>query len=140
MANLSRFHRLFEEYRDIADFTVIYVKEAHASDSWFVLSNNVGRRYAEHIGDRIEGLKEMIDLWGQSVDGLDSALSAGHSGSSFEFLADNLDNEFSGRMGAEPERVYIVEDKKVVFKGGFGPFFYDLDEVEKFLEQKRGRR
>ena len=142
MVNLSRYYRLFMEYKDIAEFTVVYVKEAHASDSWFVLNNNVSRKYAECIDDRVEAVKEMIDLWKEKEEGLEDVIGDGPDDDqkqSINFLVDNMDNEVSTKLVALPERLYIVEDQKVVFQGGNGPFDYDIGAVEEFLKERRAQ-
>jgi hypothetical protein len=44
------------------------------------------------------------------------------------------------RYEAWPERLYIVLDGAVVYKGGFGPFDYRLDEVQDWLARRYGLR
>ena len=44
------------------------------------------------------------------------------------------------RYGAWPERLYIVIDGVVVYKGGMGPFDYRLYEVRQWLEDRFGRK
>ena len=47
--------------------------------------------------------------------------------------ADNMDNEASKAFGAMPERLFILLNNEVVYAGGMGPFFYNLDEVKDWL-------
>ena len=39
MAKLQDFNRVVEKYSDLADFLVVYVQEAHATDEWSVNNN-----------------------------------------------------------------------------------------------------
>ena len=47
--------------------------------------------------------------------------------------ADNMDNEVNKAFGAMPERLFILLNNEVVYVGGMGPFFYNLDEVKDWL-------
>jgi len=53
--------------------------------------------------------------------------------SSIPILVDPMDNNANIAFGAWPERLYILQDKEVVFKGGPGPYGYDLDAIEAWL-------
>lgn len=44
------------------------------------------------------------------------------------------------RYGAWPERLYIVHDGLIVYKGGKGPFDYHLGEVQAWLSERYGMR
>ena len=48
--------------------------------------------------------------------------------------ADLMDNHVNKAFGAMPERLYILLNNEVVYVGGPGPFFYNLDEVKTWLE------
>lgn len=47
--------------------------------------------------------------------------------------ADNMNNEANKAFGAMPERLFILLNNEVVYEGGMGPFFYNLDEVKDWL-------
>ena len=48
-------------------------------------------------------------------------------------FADQLDNSAAWAYGAHPERLYVLLDGNVVYQGGMGPFFYDLNELNQWL-------
>ena len=48
--------------------------------------------------------------------------------------ADLMDNHVNKAFGAMPERLFILLDSKVVYAGGMGPFFYNLNDVKAWLE------
>ena len=54
-----------------------------------------------------------------------------------EILVDNMDDAANVAYGALTERLYIVLDGKIVYCGGMGPFFYNLIEVQEFLNEFR---
>ena len=47
-----------------------------------------------------------------------------------------MDNKAGAAYAAMPERLYIVLDGKIVYEGDQGPFGYNLDEVELYLETR----
>lgn len=51
-----------------------------------------------------------------------------------QVYADNFDNSIGWAYGAHPERLYVLLDGKIVYQGGIGPFFYDLNELARWLE------
>lgn len=133
MANLHKFFALFAEYKDVAQFAVIYLKEVHSSDSWFTITNNVQRKQARVLEDRIDGCRELIELWCNHVDGVSDAISQNQ----ISFFVDNMRDELRHKFLCDPERLYIVEGHRVVFQGDYGPFGYDLQPVEHFLKNRR---
>ena len=44
-------------------------------------------------------------------------------------------NEAAMAYGAFPERLFIIQEGKIVYEGGTGPYNYDLTEVQKWLEE-----
>ncbi|XP_028512921.1 thyroxine 5-deiodinase isoform X3 [Exaiptasia diaphana] len=46
---------------------------------------------------------------------------------------DSMSNTANLAYGAQPERLYIIDKEKVVYEGGIGPFYYDVDEVKDWL-------
>lgn len=52
----------------------------------------------------------------------------------FPILVDNIHNTLLYNYGASPERIYIVLDGKVVYKGDVGPMGYNLAEMEAWMK------
>ena len=48
---------------------------------------------------------------------------------------DMMDDKLMKEYAAFPERLYIVLDGKIEYKGGMGPFDYKIDEVEGWLKK-----
>ena len=52
---------------------------------------------------------------------------------------DSLDNPAEKTFAAWPERIYILgPGGKVLYKGGMGPFGFDVDAGEKALVERLG--
>ena len=52
-------------------------------------------------------------------------------------LVDAMDDRANLAFAALPERLYVILDGKVVLQGGLGPFNYNIEEVEHFLENRK---
>ena len=51
-------------------------------------------------------------------------------------LVEEMDNAIDEAYGAAPERLYLIgKDGKVVYQGGAGPHFFDLDELEEAIQK-----
>ena len=50
-------------------------------------------------------------------------------------LVDDVDDALATAFGALPERLYVLQDGKVAFRGGQGPFDYSLDDVRAALRR-----
>lgn len=53
--------------------------------------------------------------------------------------ADLMDNRVNKAFGAMPERLFILLNDEVIYEGGMGPFFYNLDEVKTWLDEYAAR-
>ena len=51
-----------------------------------------------------------------------------------EIVLDNIDNEACNGFTAMPDRLYVIQNSKIVYKGGMGPEDYKPDEIMEFLE------
>ena len=113
---------IYNQYRGLVEFFVVYVQEAHPTDGWQTDSNiQEGVLFRQHqsYGEREEVAQSCsIDL---------------HIG--LPILIEEMDNAIDEAYGAAPERLYLVgADGRVAYHGGAGPHFFDLDEWEAAIE------
>ncbi|XP_066954275.1 type I iodothyronine deiodinase-like [Macrobrachium rosenbergii] len=121
MANLERFRKTSEEFSEVADFVMMYIAEAHPTDGWAIIGNIEVANH-KNLEERFEAAQRMIDLEPQSCP----------------VLIDPLTDETSKAYAGLPERLYIILDGVIVYKGGPGPFGYKLREVEDWLKKFKG--
>lgn len=113
---------IYNRFRRQMAFLVVYIQEAHPTDGWQVDSNIAdGVFYPQHQSyDERETVAETCGL----------ALNL-----TLPMLVDEMDNGVDEAYGAAPERLYLVGlDGRVVYKGGAGPFFFDLAHWEQAIE------
>lgn len=121
MANLSKFGDLITKFGDLADFVTIYVAEAHPAERNHFSGNYDITTHAT-MEQRIKAAHILRE-------------EAGDSLKDCPILVDTLDDNASKVYGASPERLYVLQDGKVTFEGGLGPFFYSVEQVEDFLSK-----
>ena len=114
--------QLYSQYRDRVEFFVIYIQEAHATDGWQVEANieeNILLRQHQSFDEREEAARSC-------AIGLHISLPT---------LVEEMDNAIDEAYGAAPERLYLIgKDGRVVYHGGAGPHFFDLDELDEALQ------
>ena len=108
-------------------FLVVYVQEAHPTDGRQTDSN-----IAEGILFRQHQSYEERDQVAQTCS-LDLHMT-------LPILVEEMDNAIDEVYGAAPERLYLIgSDGRVVYHGGAGPHFFDLDEWEEVIYACVGR-
>lgn len=114
----------------VASMLTIYIEEAHASDRWFfpnapdVKTGDAIIATHHSIEDRLAAAKKFV----------------AKKTFKCELVVDSMDGDIVDRYEAWPERLYIIVDGVVVYKGGIGPFDYRLPEVKEWLSSKYGFR
>ncbi|MCH8988791.1 MAG: hypothetical protein IIA92_08280 [Chloroflexi bacterium] len=114
--------QLYSQYKDRVEFFVVYVQEAHPTDGWQVEPNideNILFRQHQNYEEREEAAQSC-------TIGLHISLPT---------LVEEMDNAIDEAYGAAPERLYLIgKDGRVVYHGGAGPHFFDLDELDEALQ------
>ncbi|TKC49962.1 hypothetical protein EI555_010444, partial [Monodon monoceros] len=113
----DQFKRLIEDFSSIADFLIIYIEEAHASDGW-AFKNNVDIKNHQHLQDRLRAARLLLDRSPQCP-----------------VVVDTMKNQSSQLYAALPERLYVLQDGRILYKGKPGPWNYHPEEVRAVLEK-----
>ena len=115
--------QLYSEYTDRVEFFVVYVQEAHPTDGWQVEANvNDSVYFRQH-----QSYEEREEVAQSCTIGLHISIPT---------LVEEMDNAIDEAYGAAPERLYLIgKDGRVVYHGGAGPHFFDLDELEGALQK-----
>ena len=113
----------------VARFLTVYIEEAHARDEWYlpdVQDAATKRNISSHlsIADRRAAATRFVADTGFPV----------------ELVCDSMDGHMVDRYRGHPERLYIIQDGVIVYKGKPGPFGYNLPEVKQWLADRYGLR
>lgn len=113
--------KLYERYRDRAKFFLVYVREAHPSDGWWMTSN-------ERVG---------IDLTQPTNDQQRREVAEscrGHLQLDIPFLVDTVDDKVGSLYSGMPNRLYLIDrEGRIAFKNGRGPFGFHPRQLEQAL-------
>jgi Iodothyronine deiodinase/EF hand len=116
--NLEKLH---SQYKDRANFVMVYVREAHPTDGWRMESN-----------DRVDVATPQPKTYNERVE---VARMCGRAlGLGFPMLVDTIDDSVGARYSGMPGRLYLIDrEGKVAFKSGRGPFLFKPAELEQSL-------
>lgn len=103
----------------MADFLVVYIAEAHATDGW-AFANNVDISVHKNLEERLAAARVLV--------GEDPLCPV---------VVDEMSNITASKYGALPERLYVLQGGKVIYQGGIGPWGYKPEEVRKVLERMK---
>lgn len=98
----------------------------HPKDGWEIPHNTVCYLQPITLEERSKIAKDFLKTMRKSPK------------QQFELWLDTMENKGAILFRAEPERLFIIRGKKVVFVGGKGPQDYDPWKVEKWLEKEFG--
>ena len=109
---------IVDSFQDQIHFFAIYIDEAHAIDEWKMFTD-VCYRNPKNIQGRI-GLAQQYKT-------------------EFNFkhpiYIDSMENIAKDLYSAWPERLYVVQDDRILFVGEEGPYGYKPEDVDSFLKQ-----
>lgn len=110
-----------ERQKDVADFLLIYVREAHPTDGWVMKSNEkVGVAVAQPTT-----LEERNAVAEQCAAKLKPSIP---------LLVDDINDTVGNAYSGMPARLYVIDTNgRVAYKSGRGPFGFKPEEMEQAL-------
>jgi len=112
-----RLQDLYAEYSDRVQFLVIYIREAHPTDGWYMGNHDIRDP---------QTIKERRALAGTCETRLKYGIPT---------IVDEMDDGVMKAYAAWPDRLYLVDtDGTVAFAGGRGPWGFKPSKLEKTIE------
>jgi hypothetical protein len=126
-------HDIFEKYNEKIQFLMVYIREAHPIDGWWlgkgafkVVIKLSGSKVALDIHDPTN-IEERRKIAGQCEESLKYGIRT---------YVDEMDDGVNEQYAAWPTRLYLVGlDGKVAYAGGLGPFDFKPAEFEKAIDK-----
>jgi hypothetical protein len=113
--------KLYARYKDRANFYLIYVREAHPNDGWWMLSN-------QRAGIDLAQPKDWNER--RSI----AATCRNRLELNLPFLVDTLDDHVGALYSGMPNRLYLINQQgRIAFKNGRGPFGFHPRQLEQAL-------
>uniref|UniRef100_A0AAQ6ILA3 Iodothyronine deiodinase n=1 Tax=Anabas testudineus TaxID=64144 RepID=A0AAQ6ILA3_ANATE len=119
---ILNFGSFVQQNADIADSIVVYIEEAHPSDGW--MSTDAPYQIPKHqcLEDRLNAAQLMhLEVPGCQV------------------VVDSMENSSSAAYGAFFDRLYILQEGRIVYQGDRGPEGYRISELRDWLSHYRQR-
>ena len=113
--------KLYHRYQDRAKFFLVYVREAHPSDGWWMMSN-------QRVG--IDLSQPKLDSDRRSI----AVTCKKHLELDLPFLVDGVDDAVGSVYSGMPNRLYLIDQNgRIAFKNGRGPFGFHPRQLEQAL-------
>jgi hypothetical protein len=130
-----RLKEVYEKYRADVEFIVVYVKEAHPSDRWWL-----GRTRTQRLIHQWMGGLNRIDIKDPVTLAQRRKVAASCQANLFDgvvpLYVDTIANEVAVAYTARPTRIYLIgRDGRVIYNPGIGPFGFSPDHLEPVIEQ-----
>ena len=125
-------HDLYEKYHDQVQFIVIYIREAHPIDGWWLggglfglILKMRGSKAATDVHDPIN-MKERKQVAARCESELKYGIPT---------LVDDIDDSVNRAYAAIPTRIYLIgADGRVAYAGGLGPWGFKPQELKEAIE------
>lgn len=123
---------LYQQYHDRVQFLMIYIREAHPKDGWWLggglkgwLVKQFAPKSATDINDP-RTIEERRKVAGQCQETLKYGIRT---------YVDEMDDAVSKAYAAKPTRLYLVDrEGRVVYAGGLGPYGFKPAELKEAIE------
>ncbi len=123
---------LYAQYHDRVEFLMIYIREAHPVDGWW-LGKGIPKAML-----KMSGSKAAMDVYDpQTIE--ERQAVAGRCELALQYdirtYVDGMDDAVNEAYAAKPTRLYLVGlDGRVVYAGGLGPFGFHPAELGTAIE------
>ncbi|MCP3985102.1 MAG: hypothetical protein GY723_11985 [bacterium] len=129
-----RLKDLYERYHDRVEFIVVYIKEAHPTDRWWL-----GRSRTQRLVNDLTGQRARTDIKEPVTLAQRQRVAASCQANLFEgvvpLYVDAMDNRVATLYTARPTRIYFIDlEGRVIYNPGIGPFGFNPDHLEPVME------
>ncbi len=130
-----RLTELYEQYRDRVEFIVVYVREAHASDRWWLGRSRTQRLVNSLTKQRARtDVPEPVTL--EQRRKVAASCQAHLLDGVVPLYVDEMDNEVARLYTSRPTRIYFIDlAGRVIYNPGIGPFGFNPDHLAPVIER-----
>lgn len=130
-----RLTELHEKYRDAVEFLVVYVKEAHPTDKWWL-----GRSRTQVLFHEWSGNPARLDVKDPVTLAQRRKVAASCQANLFDgvvpLYVDEMDNDVARLYTSRPTRIYFIDlGGRVIYNPGIGPFGFNPDHLAPVIER-----
>lgn len=129
---------LYEKYHEQVQFLVIYIREAHPVDGWWMGGGVFG------VMLKLSKSKAAVDVYDPTtMDERRQVASRCESTLTYDIptLVDDMDDSANQAYAALPTRIYFVDEAGMVaYAGGPGPWGFKPAELQQAIEAHLSER
>ena len=108
---------LYREYNDKIQFILVYTREAHPTDGWYMGDHEIRNHQSMDERREVAGMCEVALQYG------------------IKTYVDEMDDAVTNAYATLPDRLYLVgQEGKVVYAGGRGPFGFKPPELKQAID------
>jgi len=130
MAALERFSQMVEKFSASADFVCVYIAEAHPAEKQH-FGGNYDIRTHQGFQDRMAAANVFVGEFEELIRSKFASLKD----VDIPVVVDPMSDEANRRYAALPERLFGIIGGKVGYAGDVGPYGYDIDAVEEWIQK-----
>jgi len=137
MAALERFSQMVEKFSSSADFVCVYIAEAHPAEKRH-FGGNYDINTHNAFEDRMAAAKVFVGEFDELVEKrkeLASSQEHGLNARMVDVVVDPMEDEANRKYAALPERLFGIIGGKVGYVGDLGPYGYDIDQLEEWIQK-----
>ncbi len=109
---------LYEQYHDDVQFLLVYIREAHPTDGWYMGKHDIRHHQSIEERRKVAGMCEMALQYG------------------IRTYVDEMDDAVNNVYAAHPDRLYLVGlDGRVAYAGGRGPFGFKPGALQTAIDR-----
>lgn len=122
MVVLKNLGQVCQDFKDRVDFAFVYIREQHPEDDKEDVAKLQKLFTHRSFEDRLEAA-EKLKKWCPDVLKENSSV-----------LVDYMSGEANRAYAGSPDRLYVVQNNTVVYDGGVGPWYFNVDHLESWLK------
>ena len=125
---------LYKQYNKDIEFMVIYIKEAHAQDEWWLGETKLMRLGFE-LGNALSSTELLAPTTNEERIKYAKICKIGILGDLPTYV-DGIDDVVNNAYAALPTRIYLIaKNGTVAFDSGLGPFGYSPEDLETAIKK-----
>ncbi len=127
-----RLSDLYERYHDTVQFLMVYIREAHPTDGWWMGGGLTGLAVGTYAPQASTDIRDprTLDERRAAAGQCETALKYG-----IRTWVDGVDDAVNEAYAAWPTRLYLVGvDGRVAYHGGLGPFGFSPKALGKAIQ------
>jgi hypothetical protein len=126
-------HDLYSQYHNRVQFIVIYIREAHPVDGWWLGEDSAQQQLIEKGYEVVTDVYDPKTIEERQVVARRCEVNLQYD---IHTYVDDMDDTVSKAYAARPTRLYLIgSNGRVSYAGGLGPFGFKPEELKAAIDE-----